>query len=227
MEKFKYQYLSKDEVAALIGAASSLAKPIGKFPHQYLVIQKNEASLPIFEVLKDCGFFAFHVTNMGQIVSLHQIVAFFHCGGLHALRRGKTCEKGKHEVHHIDGNTMNNHSSNLVYLSVEAHNFITFHQRHLHKGVRKGVKKNSLQEASAGELWNKAGREVVNILFYILKVFKLTLHKSALFFIQRPLFSLKGWMTQIIHNLSGTIGSLGRKLLLSNDGYDYDLFSYC
>ena len=85
--------------------------------HGYKIFFKsNKQNKPLFNLLHKIGFFKFHVTNKGHIVSYHQIVAFIF-NGWKKLKWGSKCIKGKTEIHHIDNNTSNNSPYNLAYTS--------------------------------------------------------------------------------------------------------------
>ena len=96
-------------------------------PHQtvdgYLVCYKKNKE-ELFKVLEDNGFFEFHTTNNGFVVSVQQIIAFFNYG-YKALANGFTANYGEVEVHHLDSNCFNNEPHNLVYLSCHDHYIVS------------------------------------------------------------------------------------------------------
>lgn len=96
-------------------------------PHQtvdgYLVCYKNNKK-NLFDWLESTGFFQFHVTNKGYVVGVHQIVAFA-TYGYKALANGFTAKFGEIEVHHINGNPLDNSPDNLVYLSCDDHHLVS------------------------------------------------------------------------------------------------------
>ena len=144
---------------------------VGKFPHKYKDINLYK-NVELKQLLTQHGFFEFHTSNKGNLVYYHQVVAFFECGGIHALKRGFTCVKGQHELHHLNSKTHENQASNLVYITEEGHSLITKHQRAFNKYVKR-IKKKSLLSYWTGVIWNKQGRQVTNFvdwLFYILSV---------------------------------------------------------
>ncbi len=77
----------------------------------------------LFSKLAAVKMFDFYSTNSGEIVSLHQIVAYLF-KGYKAFKNGYTIDKNIH-VHHIDSNTSNNTPGNLVYVSSQEHLLIT------------------------------------------------------------------------------------------------------
>jgi hypothetical protein len=71
----------------------------------------------LFKHLDQIGFFEFHRTNESkQRVYQHQVSKYLASG--HKLyRNGYYAEKGKVEIHHLDGDTKNNDPRNLRYVS--------------------------------------------------------------------------------------------------------------
>ena len=65
-----YRLPSYDERGALVKAAYSMASEMGRYPHRYKVLQYNANTAPICDLLREWGFFAFHSTNKGQLISL-------------------------------------------------------------------------------------------------------------------------------------------------------------
>lgn len=90
----------------------------------YLFYLKNKHEV-LFNRLQRVGFFDFYTTNNGWIVSEHQIVAFFCCGGYKAMKNGFVAKKGEIEIHHINSVTTDNRPENLVYLSTSDHQAVS------------------------------------------------------------------------------------------------------
>ncbi len=156
---------------------------LGKWPQRYEVYDLSlKANEPLLDVLIEQRFFDFHTTNHGRIVSKHQIVAYFKCGGIDALKRGFTCPQGEYEIHHIDGKTSNNQPKNLVYLPTVLHQEITISQRRICKYLRVFGRKRF--DTVIGKLkdlviWNRQGRAVKNVIQFVCCVLTKTLVNSA------------------------------------------------
>lgn len=90
----------------------------------YKVLFNSFKNKPLFDLLYKVGFFDFHKSNKGSIISLHQIVAYVN-KGYKAYQNGFLCLKGETEIHHIDSNPLNNKNSNLIYVSTQEHLLIT------------------------------------------------------------------------------------------------------
>lgn len=146
---------------------------VGFYPHRYKAFNLNK-NVQLKQMLTEAGFFQFHLSNSGVTVYEHQIVAFFYCGGQEALKRGLTCVKGVHEIHHLSGETWDSRPSNLVYITEEGHNLITKHQRAFNKYIRR-IKKTSLINYWTGTIWNKQGRVVKNFVDWLFNILVKTL----------------------------------------------------
>lgn len=152
----------------------------GKYPHKYKAYNLNlQENLELKTRLLIDGFFAFHTTNNGLIVYCHQIVAYYHCGGIHALKRDLVCKKDEYEIHHINGNTFDNNPNNLVYLPKVIHQEITINQRRLIKYLKLFGKKSFNRNFKNIIIWNKQGRTVKSILDFIAYWLEQTLWKTA------------------------------------------------
>jgi len=157
---------------------------IGKWPQRYKAFNLNlKQNLPLKSWLLSSGFFSFNIKNNGYLVYYHQIVAFFHCGGVHALKRGFVCDSSEVEIHHLNGNTLDNSSSNLVYIPRLLHTEISTLQRRLCKYIKtfrssfKGM--GVLRKLHSIPFWNKQGRSVQNIKHFVMYVLIRTLKASS------------------------------------------------
>jgi hypothetical protein len=150
---------------------------VGAYPHKYKAVNLH-SNKPLKQLLIDNGFFDFHTSNKGSLVYYHQVIAFFNCGGIHALKRGFTCVKGVTEIHHLNGKTWDNSPSNLVYITEEGHNIITTHQRSFNKYIRR-VKRSSLLNYWNGVIWNTQGRRVTNFVDWLFFILGLTIALMA------------------------------------------------
>lgn len=70
----------------------------------------------LYWLLHKAGFFQFHVTNKGRLISRHQVVAYANFG-YRAFLNGFVARKGQTEVHHIDSCPGNDVPENLEYTS--------------------------------------------------------------------------------------------------------------
>lgn len=179
-------------------------KYVGKYPHRYKVLYR-EGNNELFSWLEEQSFFKFHASNVSKrIVYYHQVVAFFFCGGKEALANGFTCIKGSQELHHIDGHTMNNWISNLVYLTSEIHAAITKHQKALHKYLRV-FKKGQLDSTV---IWNKKGKLVTRVLDWLGQILIKTMLKTASSRGINISLKLMGiWIARIVKRLSMGVDS--------------------
>jgi hypothetical protein len=155
---------------------------LGKFPHKYKAYDLNfKNNIELKALLIKAGFFDFYTRNKGNIVYEHQIVAYFGCGGIHAFRRGITCDSNSVEIHHINGRTIDNRPENLIYLPIVLHAFITKAQRALGKQLRtfrRFIEYNLIEQLAHIPFWNKQGRLVIGKLDFIMHILKLTMVKS-------------------------------------------------
>lgn len=79
----------------------------------YLEPRHNTA---LFWLLHKAGFFEFHVTNKGRLISRHQVVAYANFG-YRAFLNGFVARKGETELHHLDSVAGNDVPENLEYTS--------------------------------------------------------------------------------------------------------------
>jgi hypothetical protein len=70
----------------------------------------------LFYLLHQAGFFNFHVTNKGFIVSRHQVVAYANFG-FRAYLNGFVAKKNEVTVHHLNSTPGDDRASNLEYAS--------------------------------------------------------------------------------------------------------------
>lgn len=174
----------------------------GKAPHNYYAFSPSPS---FFEYLKSEGFFLFHTTNTGKIISLHQVVAFFKCGGKEALANGFTADGGEYNVHHLDGNTHNNNPSNLVYVPASVHANITRIQNNIRKwGKRPSRKQRIFNQGDITKvpIWNRNGKAIVRFWDWVNYVIKITVIKfSSYYRIDIDLKGLGMWLIRILKRL--------------------------
>lgn len=99
----------------------------------YLVISLRRENR-LRELLEQAGFFDFHVTNNGNIIGEHQVVAFLFRGGHKALQNGFQVKEGEMEVHHFNSCPWDNRPENLQYLAVQDHKLVTEYMDQLYVG---------------------------------------------------------------------------------------------
>jgi hypothetical protein len=78
----------------------------------------------IFKQLQKLGCFNFFCNNKGHILGLSQIISFLDYGWK-ALANGFTAPSDEIEVHHINSDVTDNSPENLVFLSVQDHQFVS------------------------------------------------------------------------------------------------------
>jgi hypothetical protein len=92
---------------------------------RHVICLRDKANRRIKAALAECGCFSFFETNSGErIIGLSQVI-YFLTKGWRALENGYVVRKDEDEIHHIDGDTLNNHPDNLVCLSIEDHHIVT------------------------------------------------------------------------------------------------------
>lgn len=92
---------------------------------RHIINLKDKANKKIKALLLECGCFSFFESNSGErIIGLSQVI-YFLTKGWRALENGFVVRKGEEEIHHIDGDPLNNHPDNLVCLSIEDHQIVT------------------------------------------------------------------------------------------------------
>jgi len=131
----------------------------GKFPHQYEFIS-IEQNPEVEQYLIENAYWDFLPYNSTNIIGVHNLIAFVY------LSHPKKQEL-KLEVHHIDGNTSNNHPDNLVYLSAEDHRIVTKIQRSLTRLNPKSFYNSKSKKHTA---FNRRGKVIQNWAFFITSI---------------------------------------------------------
>lgn len=85
--------------------------------YQYATKKKNKF---LFTLLRLAGFFKLFTTNNGNLVYVHQIVAFCEYG-VYWLKHGYEITQGTYEVHHLNSCVSDNRPENLVIVSCADH----------------------------------------------------------------------------------------------------------
>ena len=114
-----YTYL---EIKDLLDACSSFVS--GSFPHSYKCFDlARVCNVVIKELLEEAGYWYFAPYRSKKLVYYHQIIAFLFV----SKKKKKVIQEL--QIHHLDGNTFNNHPSNLIYLTSDDHVLVTKFQR--------------------------------------------------------------------------------------------------
>lgn len=124
----------------------------------------------IKELLEDFGYWLFAPNRSKNLVSEHQIMAFFFVG----KNKPMNGSAGHHTVHHLNSNTMDNRPSNLIYLSEEDHALVTKYQRKVCTFNIKSFFKVGGVLLDARTSINKQGNKIVNWAKFIMGVIALT-----------------------------------------------------
>lgn len=151
----------------------------GSGHHRYITFFRKALNEALFSKLEDDGFFDFHISNdRRSVVGYHQVVAFYCCGGKEMLGKGYTCKSGSHEVHHEDGDTLNNESGNLSYTPVQLHYILTMGQRRMSKGF-KHFRKVSRKLMKDLLVWSKKGQIITRVFDWLRSILTRTVIKTA------------------------------------------------
>jgi hypothetical protein len=175
---------------------------LGKYPHRYLnfdLTAKYNATLRL--MLLNDGYWDWAPGRSNQLVSYHQIVAFY------CTKHPKTGGDSV-QVHHIDGNTINNHPTNLMYLSPGDHALVTKYQRKLSKLNLKTFYR--LHSSMAHTTFNRRGKTIHNWGRFILSVIALTVSKTQTWcktFLDNASSALMTPIKTLISNIQRTLRS--------------------
>lgn len=143
----------------------------GNFPHCYKAYNLNLSNNKgLKDLLNEAGYWNC-CGRSKEIVYYHQIIAFFCLE--HPVQLGEL------EVHHINGNTLDNSPANLMYLSPEDHKLVTKYQRKLTKLKLKHFFKLSNKLISHRTPFNRRGKPIHNWARFILSIIVLSVVKTA------------------------------------------------
>lgn len=147
------------EIKDLLDACSSFVS--GSFPHSYICFDiTRKCNVVIKELLEESGYWEFAPYRSKKLVYAHQIMAFLF------VSKKKKYTGQELEVQHQDGNTRNNHPSNLIYLTSDDHVLVTKFQRKACSFKLKQFNKYNGVKTSI----NSKGTKVVNWVKFILGV---------------------------------------------------------
>lgn len=160
--------MNYSELTAILNSYTQVL--LGKYPHRYacfdLTAPYNHA---LADMLLGDGYWDFAPHRSTRLVGVHQIVAFY-C--THHHQQGGDL----HEVHHINGNTCNNHPSNLMYLSPGDHALVTRYQRRMGRLSLKTFAK--VAKDMVHTQFNRRGRPIKNWVRFIMTVIALTVSNT-------------------------------------------------
>lgn len=108
--RWSYYRNIKNQIIPLLDTAVTDLTPGG---YVRLYRRNNQE---IFRLLDQMDFFFFHDTNQGHVCLLHQINLYMKIGW-RFYKQGQYCRDGEREIHHLDNDPLNNHPSNLIYIS--------------------------------------------------------------------------------------------------------------
>ncbi len=175
---------------------------LGKEPHAYFKVMP---SAEFNAYLTKEGFYKLHSSNSGQIVSLHQIIAFFECGGKEALDEGFECDGAEWNVHHYDGNTLNNNADNLVYIPVGLHKNATKIQNNIRLWGKRKSRKQAIfnkKDIKKVRAFTKKGKEVKRFWDWVSHIILNTVKRFSRYFkIAIEYKALGMWIIKIIKRL--------------------------
>lgn len=186
------------ELSAILDSYTSVL--LGKYPHRYVMFDLTapyNAALAL--MLLEDGYWDFAPNRSSRLVGAHQIIAFY-CTQ-HPAHGGDAVE-----VHHVDGNTTNNHPSNLMYLSPGDHALVTKYQRRMGRlslKVFSKVGKDMVHTA-----FNRRGRPIKNWVRFIMTVIAMTVSRT-----QRWVQSFYDMATQLAMTpIKGVVANIQRIL---------------
>lgn len=191
-----YYMMNYNDVIEMVEGFKSFLS--GHAPHRYVFFDVQcKANAILLQHLSNDGYWEWAPTRSRKFVSLHQIVAFYCLP--HPEVGGSLVE-----VHHINGNTLDNRPSNLMYVSPDDHTIITKYQRRA-SGLRlkcftKLCKGNHLYTP-----FNRQGRAIKNWAQFMLATIARTImattrHCGKWFHVPYPIASI---VKSIQHTLKG------------------------
>lgn len=114
-----------NELKSMLDSYSSFLS--GSYPHRYICYDmENKNNKTLVDFLYQAGYWKFAPNRSKKLVYFHQIINFFNRGQFMPAGSGDLLE-----CQHLDGNTMNNKPSNLIYMSKADHALCTKFQRKL------------------------------------------------------------------------------------------------
>ena len=124
----------------------------------------------LHKLLVAYGFFSFHSTNKGVVVTRSQVVAFFFKGGHEALKNGYSAQYGRVEVHHLNSLPYDDRPSNLRYVSTTDHKVCHDALNQIYEGAR---------DSTEPTPFNSDGKQVKNHEAFLANLVEETLRKTS------------------------------------------------
>ena len=155
--------IHKELIEILNSYSSSL---LGKYPHRYITFDLNlKSNQTLRLMLEEDGYWNFAPLRSKCLVGYHQIVAFYLCA------KDKLDGLGNFvEVHHVNGNTLDNSPNNLMYLSPNDHALCTKFQRRASKLSLKLFASIGKKGKRYPTPFNRQGKVIRNWAKFILNV---------------------------------------------------------
>lgn len=182
------------ELIEILDSYSS--KLLGKYPHRYIVFDLTlKCNQNLLSMLWKDGYWEFAPSRSACLVGYHQIIAFYLCAKDKPNGSGDSVE-----VHHMDGNTMNNLPSNLVYLSPNDHALCTKYQRRASKLSLKMFARIGERNKRLYTPFNKQGKPIRNWAKFIMAIICATVYLSTQWntkYWNKPLTILKSFVRTI------------------------------
>jgi len=164
--------------------------------NRYLAYTNTPVNKPLFDQLWNDGFFEFNLSNNGHIAYLHQIVAFYYCGGVKALANNIRICKDAYEVHHINGNTTDNRACNLAYVDTHSHTALTAEQKRFAKPVPRTDR--AVQNDLGLLVWNRRGDIVYNRAKWFAHLLTRTVLETCKYYgVEPPIKHIVRWYRKV------------------------------
>ena len=153
------------ELKSMLDSYSSFLS--GKYPHRYICFDMaNKNNITLLELLEESGYWVFAPNRSKKYVYYHMIVNFFAKGHLLPAGSGDSLENN-----HLDGNTINNNPSNLIYMSSADHLLCTKFQRRLSRiKLKQFYKLEKNMSLSDRTQFNRRGKIIRNWTKWIIGV---------------------------------------------------------
>ena len=183
----------KELIQILDAYTSSL---LGKYPHRYITFDLDlKANHCLYLMLLKDGYWKFAPSRSMHLVGYHQIVAFYMCAKDKPDGAGDLVE-----VHHVNGNTLDNSPTNLMYLSPNDHALCTKYQRRASKLSLKLFARIGEKGRRLATPFNKQGRPIRNWAKFMLAVICASVYLTTKWntrYWDKPLTVVKSFIARI------------------------------